>query len=69
MYVQALGLANVRAPICSKVNDFLLRDLPDSLVDSLNVVRDAGNILNGTIVRDDHVLHVVVPEAQVYELA
>ena len=69
MNVQALRLANVRATISSEINDFLLRDLPDGLVDSLDVVRDVGNILNGTIVRNDHVLHAVVPEAEVYELA
>ena len=67
MDVETLTLANECTTVGGKIQDFLLGDFPDSLVDSLDVVRDVGDVLNGTVVGDDHVLHVVVPKTKVNE--
>jgi hypothetical protein len=44
--IQALALANVRASIGSQVEHSLLANLPNGLVDSLDVVGDSSDILN-----------------------
>ena len=67
--VQALALADEGAAVCCEVQYFLLGDFPDGLVDRLDVVRYGWDVLNGAIVCDDHVLHVVIPESEVDELA
>lgn len=46
MDVHALSLINVCATVSSKVEDLLLTDLPDGLVDSLDIVRNAWDVLN-----------------------
>jgi hypothetical protein len=68
MNVQALTLADECATIRSKINDLLLTDLPNGLVDSLDVVWDPSNLLDRSVMRDDHVLHLVVPELEVHKL-
>lgn len=67
--VQALTLANEGTTVGSEVEDLLLADLPDCLVDRLDVVGDAVDALDRPVVGDDHVLHLVIPELQVDELA
>lgn len=69
MDIQALRLADEGATVGSEVEDLLLRDFPDGLVDGLDVVRNLGDVLDGTVVGDDTVLHVVVPEVEADELA
>ena len=69
MDVQALALANICATIRSEVDDFLLRDFPDSLVDGLDIVRDIWNLLDRATVGNDHILHLIVPELEVNKLA
>lgn len=46
-----------------------LRNLPDGLVDGFDDGRNAGDALDGAIVCDDHVLHVVVPQSETNEFA
>jgi hypothetical protein len=55
------GLADESSTIRSKVNYLLLAGLPDSFVDCFDIVRDSRDVLDGSIVGDDHVLHVVIP--------
>ncbi len=61
MHVERLALADERAAVRREVEHFLLADLPDGFVDRLDVIRDRWDVLHGAIVRNDHVLHVVVP--------
>lgn len=67
--VQALALADERATVGGHVQDFLLADLPDGLVDCLDIVRDGGNVLDGSIVGDDHIFHIIIPQTEVDELS
>jgi len=69
MHVQALALADESPAVRSEVQDFLLADLPDGLVDRLDIIWDSGNVLHGTIVRNNHILHVIVPETEVHKFA
>lgn len=69
MDVKTLTLANERSTISGEVDHLLLADFPDGLVDRLNIIGNTWNILNGTVVSDDHVLHVIVPESEVDEFA
>jgi hypothetical protein len=66
--VQTLTLADECTTVRGHVNDLLLTDLPDGLVDSLDVVGNSRNLLNGTAMGNDHVLHLVIPELEVNEL-
>ncbi len=63
--VQALALANEGTTISGEINDFLLANLPHRLVDGLDVIGNVRNVLDGAIVCNDHVLHVIVPETKV----
>jgi len=63
--VETLTLADEWPAISGQVDHFLLTDLPNSLVDRFDIVRNARNVLNGAVVGDNHVLHVVVPESKV----
>ena len=65
MNVQTLTLADEGATISSKVKDFLLTNLPYGFVDSFDVVRNVGDVLNGSIVSNDRVLHIVIPKAKI----
>lgn len=62
--VQTLTLTNESAAVSSEIEDLLLADLPNGLVDGLDIVGDRRNILNRTTVRDNHVLHLIVPELE-----
>lgn len=50
--VERLGLVDEGTSVGGEVDDGLLADLPDGLVDRLELGRDAGNVLNGTAVSD-----------------
>jgi hypothetical protein len=67
--IEGLRLADVSTSIGGEIEYFLLGDLPNGFVDCLDVVRDSRDILNGAIMRDNHVLHLVIPETEVDEFA
>jgi len=67
--VQTLALANVCATIRGEVDDLLLRDFPNGLVNGLDIVWDVWNLLNRATMGNDQVLHLIVPELEVNELA
>ena len=69
MNIQTLALANECTTIGSQVDNFLLTYFPNSLIDSLRVIGNGRDILDRTIVSDDHILHVVIPETAVDEFA
>ena len=69
MDVERLALADEGATVGGHVEDLLLTDLPDGLVDLLEVVGDAFDALDGAIVGDDHVLHFVIPQLEVDKFA
>lgn len=69
MDVERLTLADEGTTVGSEVDDLLLGDFPDGLVNGLGVGGDVGDVLDGAIVRDDQVLHVVIPETEVDELS
>ena len=62
--VKALGLADKWSSANSELHRRLLGDLPDSLIDLFDTVRDHLDALNAAVVRDDHVLDIRGPEAQ-----
>ena len=57
-----MALADENPTIGRHVDNNFLADLPHSLVQSLDFVWDAGNVLYRPIVRDDGVLHLVIPD-------
>jgi hypothetical protein len=63
--VQTLTLADEFASICSHVNDLRLTSFLDGLVDSLDVFRNSGSLLNGHIMGNEHVLHLAAPALEV----
>jgi hypothetical protein len=67
MYVQALALTDEGPTISGEVENLLLTDLPDSLVDRLDIIWNTRNALDRPIVSNDHIFHVLVPEAKVDE--
>lgn len=52
MDVERLGLVDKGTSVGGEVDDGFLADLPDGLVDRLELGRDAGNVLDGTAVGD-----------------
>jgi hypothetical protein len=68
VYVQTLALADKRSTIGCEIYNLLLTDLPDSLVDGLDLIGDPGNLLDRATVGDDHVLHLVVPKLEIHKL-
>ncbi|GIX65122.1 signal peptide containing protein [Babesia caballi] len=67
--VERLRLVDEDATVRRHVDDVLLLDLPDGLVEVLDVLRNALNVLEGTVVGDELLLHVLVPETQVHQVA
>lgn len=68
MNIHTLTLADERSTIRSQFEDLLLRELPDSFVNRFYIFWNTWDVLYRAIVRDDHVLHPVVPEVEVDEL-
>ena len=66
--VEGLRLIDELASVSCHVDNVALWDLPDSLVQFLNLVRDAGDALNRSAVAKEVVLHAVVPQTQVGKL-
>ena len=69
MNIQTLTLADKSTTISSQVKDFLLTNLPYGFVDSFDIVWDVGDVLHGSIVSDNHVLHIIIPKANVDEFS
>jgi len=69
MHVQALALADEGSSVRSEVKDLLLRNFPDGFIDRLDIIRNVRDVLNRTIVGDDHVFHVVIPQVELNEFA
>lgn len=67
MDIETLTLANEWSTVGSKVEHFLLADLPYGFVDRFDVIGNVGDILNRSVVCDNHILHVVIPKSEVYE--
>src|SRR5277367_4775971 len=63
--VERLRLINECTPISCHLYYCTLTDLPDGLVQGFDVGGDVVNILDGTTVRNDSVLHIVRPETKV----
>jgi len=69
VYVQTLTLADEGSSVCSKVKDLFLGDFPDGFVDGFHGIGNIGDILNRTVMGNDHILHVVVPKAEIDQFA
>jgi len=67
MNIQALTLANKCTTVRSEVDNLLLANLPNCLIDGFDVVGDPGNLLDRSVVSNNQVLHLIVPELQVHE--
>ncbi|KAK2189785.1 hypothetical protein NP493_97g03028 [Ridgeia piscesae] len=66
--VERLTLVNVWAAVSGQLQDDLLWDLPDCLVEGLQVIWDAVNVLTGAVVCDELILHLALPQAQLCEV-
>lgn len=69
MDVKGLGLVNESSSVSRKVDDSLLRNLPDCSINLLEIIGDVGDGLNGTAGGNDKLLHVVVPKVKVDEVS
>lgn len=67
--VRTTTLADESTTISSEVEDLLLANLPNSLVNGFDVVRYVRNVLNRSIVSNNHVVHVVVPQTEIDKIA
>ena len=68
MNIQTLTLTDKGTTISSEVENFLLTNLPYSFIDSFDIVWDVGDVLYRSIVSNNHVLHIIIPKANVDEL-
>mmetsp|Transcript_18028 Transcript_18028/g.43391 ORF Transcript_18028/g.43391 Transcript_18028/m.43391 type:complete len:321 (+) Transcript_18028:185-1147(+) len=67
--VQTLRLVYEGAPVCRHVDDGALGDLPHRLVQRLQLVGYLFYLLDGSVACDELLLDVVVPQAQVDQVA
>ncbi|KAI6763085.1 hypothetical protein HG530_009065 [Fusarium avenaceum] len=63
--VEGLGLIDESTSVGSHLDNLALRNLPNSLVKSLDVGRDVGDVLNRTVIGNNTVLHGIRPQAHV----
>lgn len=68
MDVERLGLINEGTSVGGHLDDLALGNLPNGLVESLDLSRDVGDILDGTVLGNDSVLHGIRPQAHVDEI-
>ena len=68
MDVERLRLINEGSSVRGLFDHILLRDLPDSLVQLLNLVRDVGDVLDAAIGRDDVILDIIIPHSQLHQV-
>jgi hypothetical protein len=66
--IQRLRLVYKRRPSSSQVDDLPLRELPDSSESALDMIRNLLNVLNGSIVSQEFVLKLLVPDSQIEKL-
>lgn len=66
--VQALALADERAPVGRHIDDAALGNLPHRFIQVLDVLRDARNVLHRAVGGNDGRLHLLVPEAELDEV-
>jgi len=62
--IEALALIDERATVRRHVDDGALADLPHRLVEVLDVVGDALDVLDRTVVGNDHISHLRIPKAK-----
>ena len=67
MGIERLGLTDVGPMVSSKVKH-LLRELPDGLVDSFDIIRDPGDVLGGSVVCNDHVHCLIILQPNIDKL-
>lgn len=63
--VEGLGLIDKGTTVSGHLDNLALRNLPDSLVQSLDIGRDVGNVLDRTVLGNNAVLHGIRPETHV----
>lgn len=66
--VEGLRLIDVGTAVGGHLQNVALGDLPDGLVQGLDVGGNVGDVLDGATIGDDAVLHVVGPQAEVDEV-
>ena len=63
-----LRLVDESATVGGHVDERALGDFPDGLVDSLVLVWDLGNVLDGARVGHDAILDILIPNAELDEV-
>ncbi|KAI6757641.1 hypothetical protein HG531_003466 [Fusarium graminearum] len=63
--VERLRLINEGTTVSSHLHNLSLRNLPHSLVQSLDLGRDVGDVLDRTVISNDAVLHSIGPKTHV----
>jgi len=63
-----LALTDVGSSVRGQVEDLLLTNLPDSLIDGLDVIRDTRNALDRPVIGDEHILHIIIPKPKLDQL-
>ena len=66
--IEGLRLVDEGATICRHLYDGPLTNLPYCLIQCFDVFGDIGNVLDGSAIGDDAVLHVVRPETQLNQI-
>ncbi|KAF1761128.1 hypothetical protein GCK72_009382 [Caenorhabditis remanei] len=66
--IERLRLINECSTISSHLNDFLLRDFPHSEIELLNVSWDFWDVLNGSVVGYEAVLHFISPQSSLNQI-
>lgn len=64
MDIKTLTLTDKRSTVSSEVKNLLLADFPNCFINGFDIGRDVGDVLDRTIVRDNHVLHIVIPKVK-----
>lgn len=44
-----------------------LREFPDGFVDRFDIIGNGGDVLNRAVIRNNRVLHLVVPQSEVHQ--
>ena len=66
--VERLRLADISAAVGSHINDAALLDFPNCFVKFFNVLRNFGNVLNGTFGGENFIFHGVVPQTEAHKV-
>src|SRR5579871_1438608 len=68
MDVERLRLIDESTPISSHIYNRLLTQLPNGFVHSLQLLRDIWNVLNRSVIRNNTILHIITPKAQINKI-